>query len=266
MTLVAYMESHDYHDEGEKIDNLLDNPVVELNDETRRFLKIKRQRMATLKKIEAITGHKARVAHESEIEIKVVEGLNSGGVANDNGLNPNGAANDNSIAVELKISANDTGLDSNVAAFVPTVEKEGYIVEHTLDNFDWALHAWRHELGHIKHLHQGTCDIELEEKLSKQRLNTLQEIVGDEFGDIAKINLLEGFNDANTMHKHGANDNSGYNHLEVPAAKKLEQLCMKETGQSLVSAFDQGNMDFFYELLRRTCDIVRVKKFLAKAA
>lgn len=252
MPNVAYMESHDFHEQDEKIQNLLESPVVVLDDETRRFLKIKKQRMETLKRVEAVTGRKARVVHETEIDVKVV--------ANDNGLNPNAPAND--VAVEVHIAANDNGLKKNVAAFVATAEKKDFMVEHTLDNYEWALYAWRHE---GEHLHNGIFDVDLKGNMSAEQIASLKEIVGGEHGDITQVDLVEGFNDLITKRKWGDHQNSGYNDEEVPAAEKLEQICQREIGESLVRAFDNGNIEYFYELLRRTCDIVRVKKFLAMA-
>lgn len=254
MPNVAYMESHDFHEQDEKIQSLLESPVVVLDDETRRFLKIKRQRMETLKRVEAVTGRKARVVHETEIDVKFVT-LDGGSVQGD-------AANDN-VAVEVNIAANDNGLEKNVAAFVATGEKKDFMVEHTLDNYEWALYAWRHE---GEHLHNGIFDVDLKGNMSVQQLASLKEIVGGEHGDITKVNLVEGFNDLITKRKWGDHQNSGYNDEEVPAAEKLEQICQKEIGESLVKAFDGGNIEYFYELLRRVCDIVRVKKFLAQAA
>jgi hypothetical protein len=182
-------------------------------------------------------------------------------VPNDNGSDPNAPAND--VAVEVHIAANDNGLEKNVAAFVATREKKDFMVEHTLDNYEWALYAWRHE---GEHLHNGIFDVDLKGNMSVQQIASLKEIVGGEHGDITQVNLVEGFNDLITRRKWGANDNSGYKDEEVPAAEKLEQVCQKEIGESLVSAFDKGNIEYFYELLRRVCDIARVKKFLAQAA
>lgn len=263
MPNVAYMESHDFHEQDEKIQSLLESPVVILDDETRRFLKIKRQRMETLKRVEAVTGRKARVVHETEIEVKIVANDNGDvhAPANDNRVDLDVPAND--VAVEVSIAANDNGLEKNVAAFVATAEKKDFMVEHTLDNYEWALYAWRHE---GEHLHNGIFDVDLKGNMSAQQIASLKEIVGGEHGDITRVNLVEGFNDLITKRKWGDHQNSGYNDEEVPAAEKLEQICQKEIGESLVKAFDSGNIDYFYELLRRTCDIVRIKKFLAIAA
>lgn len=219
MPNVAYMESRDYHEQDEKIQDLLELAAPALDHETRRFLKIQKRRRETLKRIESATGMKFRVANDNDVE-------------------------------------------SNVAAFVATADKKGYMVEHTLDHADWALYAARHEAQHI---HNSVFDVDLERNMSEEQITVLREIVGNEFGDIADVNLVEGFNDLLTARKHGANDNSGYKDQEIPAAEKLEEICQREIGESLASAFDKGNMLYFYELLRRTCDIVRVKKFLAIA-
>jgi hypothetical protein len=149
--------------------------------------------------------------------------------------------------------ANDT--DPHVAAFVTTADSKPHIVEHVLGDYDLALYAARHEKEHI---HNHIYHLDLEKNLELRQFETLREFMKDFGVDIGEVDLMEGFNDLITATKYGANDNSGYKDEEVPAAKKLDQLCLKLTGYSLMWTFDGGNKQLFYRRLALLCTMIAV--------
>lgn len=151
--------------------------------------------------------------------------------------------------------ANDT--DPHVAAFVTTADSKAHMVEHTLDNYDWALYAARHEKEHVNN---KIYSIDLRKNLELQHFDILREFMQDEGVEIEDVDLMEGFNDLITATKYGANDKSGYSDEEVPAAKKLDEICLKLTGFSLMWTFDSGNKNLFYRRLALLCTLLETNK------
>ncbi|MEZ4086896.1 MAG: hypothetical protein R3B71_00920 [Candidatus Gracilibacteria bacterium] len=148
------------------------------------------------------------------------------------------------------------GGPKNAAAFVETSniqsgKKEHNVDVHTLYDAEHALHAGMHEAWHVK---SRFTAIELEKELHPEHLELLQQTLGIQ--EVDQIFWLEGFNELATIQDIGKDANCAYNAAEVPAAQKLELLCMQWTGESLLGSYRSADKQTFYNRLRKLCDLL----------
>lgn len=163
----------------------------------------------------------------------------------------------------IKLTVVEEGAPRNAAAFVEHSAiksglRQAYIVQGVLGNPDQALHAAEHELMHVL---SGMTEINLREELNQSQLTILQKALGTTEDD--PTFWLEGFNELSTIKKIGKDPNCGYNDEEVPAAEKLENLCVEMTGVSLVESYKQGNQQLFFDRLRALCDALMIEDIRA---
>ena len=120
--------------------------------------------------------------------------------------------------------------------------------------------------GHEKnHLRTKVRKLEVEEKLSGELpdyLKNLRDLLGK--SDIDEKFLMEGFNELLTERDYGFNEHCKYNDAEVPAARKLERLCLFNCGVSLLSAYEEGDKDLFFRRLKVLCAMLSIKGMVDK--
>ena len=153
------------------------------------------------------------------------------------------------------------GMEANVAAFVDTGTREAYMTERVLSNKRLALHAAHHEKNHLDN---SIFDIDLEEEINEDALSALLKEVGE--SELESVTLVEGFNELSTFKKHGRNEQSGYKDKEVPLAEKLERLAQTHLGESLLVAFDAGNLKLLLQRFELLGTILALRGQLALAA
>lgn len=161
---------------------------------------------------------------------------------------------------DIKLTVVEEGAPPNAAAFVEHSAingklRQAYIVNGVLGNPDHALHAAKHEEMHIV---SGFTAIELRKELNDDQLRILQQRLGIQNED--ETFWLEGFNELATIEDSGRDPNCGYNDEEVPAAQKLETLCMESTGVSLLATYKMGDKQRFYDRLRMLCDALLIEE------
>jgi|WetSurMetagenome_2_1015567.scaffolds.fasta_scaffold66075_3 hypothetical protein len=146
-----------------------------------------------------------------------------------------------------------------VAAFITVGEEKTYMGKHSLKNLEWALYAAEHEK-----MHKRTRDFM---RLGNEKITVYEDqydVLKDELQsmhvDLEGVNWMEGFTDLLTARKLGVESHSGYAEREVPAAEKLDDLCMEMTGESLAEAFLQNNVPLFTSRLRRLGGMLLMKK------
>jgi|GEM_PF-2869284 len=149
--------------------------------------------------------------------------------------------------------------DPGIAAFITVGEEKTYMAAHSLDNLAWALYASEHE-----RMHKQTRDFM---QLGTQKITVFEDqydVLKDELQtmrvDLEGVNWMEGFTDLLTARKLGVESQSGYAEREVPAAEKLDNLCMEMTGESLAEAFLQNNVPLFTSRIRKLGGMLLMKK------
>jgi len=166
----------------------------------------------------------------------------------------------------LAIIENLTGLkfdvfrkaDPRIAAFITVAGKETHIAEQTLDDPVWAAYAAWHETMHKKtanFMNMGKYRF-----LGHDYFETVNEEIGDSNIQLGNFSVVEAFTDLLTAQEHGEHPNSGYLEREVPAAEKLEELCLKMTGNSLAEAFRMNNVALFHQRLERLGEVLLMRK------
>jgi hypothetical protein len=160
--------------------------------------------------------------------------------------------------------ANDAG--ANVGGFIATDSKKIHITEAVLDDASLAEKVIRHENKHREHLSAGISEVNFKRELKPWAYPLIAGYMQKYGHDIDEIDFIEGFTEACTARRHGKNDDCSYNAKEVPAVEALEMLCRNELGQSVINAFDCGNIDLVYELLESAAGVTAVKERLAVAA
>jgi len=169
-------------------------------------------------------------------------------------------------AKTLKIIEGLTGLkfdvfrkgEAHVAAFITVAGKETYIAEHTLDDPVWAAYAAYHEAMHKKTSNFMTMGKHA--FIKHDYFEAVNEELKGTDVQLGEFNVCEGFTDALTADAHGEHANSGYNHHEVPAAEKLEELCTEMTGASLMEAFKSNDVALFHLRLERLGEVLLMRK------
>lgn len=149
--------------------------------------------------------------------------------------------------------------DPHIAAFITVGEKKTFMAAHSLDNLEWSIHAAKHELKH-----KQTCNFM---QLGDKKITVFQDqfdVLKDELQtlqvDIEGIDWVEGFTDLLTVEENGFATKSGYADREVPAAGKLDNLCIKKTGASLAEAFNMNHVPLFTARIRRLCEVLLLEK------
>jgi hypothetical protein len=160
--------------------------------------------------------------------------------------------------------ANDA--QPNVAGFIETDSKKIHIVEESLDDANLAEKVIYHEQTHREHLSAGIKEINFKKGLKDWAYDIISGYLRKFGHDIDSIDFIEGFTEACTARKHGKNEKCAYNEKEVPAVEVLEELCRRELGQSVVEAFQLGNLDLICELLESAAGVLFVKTQLGLAA
>ncbi len=113
--------------------------------------------------------------------------------------------------------------------------------------------------GHEKmHMDTKICELDFERRLKPNHLNVLKNFLG--ISRIEKEFFMEGFTELLTARKYGFNSLCLYNENEVPAAEKLENLCMVNTGCSLAASFERGDEGEFFKRLEVLCEVLSVKE------
>lgn len=153
------------------------------------------------------------------------------------------------------------GMEANVAAFVDTGSRLAYVTERVLSDKRLALHAARHEKNHLDN---SIFDIHLEEEMEEEALEALLREVGET--ELESVTLVEGFNELSTFRKFGRNEKSGYKDKEVPLAEKLERLAQRYLGESLLAAFDAGNLKLLLKRFELLGTVLALRGQLALAA
>lgn len=149
--------------------------------------------------------------------------------------------------------------EPHVAAFVRVDNLETYMASHSLDNLDWAIYAAKHELKHI----QTKDFMRLHDKpitVSEDQYDVLDDALKSLDVDMKHVDWVEGFTDMLTARENGEHSNSGYNDHEVPAAEKLDSLCLEKTGISLADAFNANNVPLFTARLKRLCEVLLLEE------
>ncbi len=123
-----------------------------------------------------------------------------------------------------------------------------HLKEETLDDYAWALHVKRHEDLHSSAL----TKIDPKKYLPKANQKALARKLG--INDLTEIDWVEGFTELANITSHGKDQKCAYLKKEVPAAKKLDQLCKKHLAESLLPPFQTKNSALFYYLLRQLSD------------
>jgi hypothetical protein len=143
------------------------------------------------------------------------------------------------------------GGPSNAAAFVKHGDSTPYIMEHTLDDSNFARYAAIHEKNHLSN---GVRELDIRLRLKYDHIKALERATG--LQNLESIDLLEGFNDLQTIKEVGRNNKSGYLDEEVPAAERLEKLAAKLEVGSLLELFKQGKVEDIYERLLKMAELV----------
>ena len=156
----------------------------------------------------------------------------------------------------IRLNTVMSGGPSHAAAFVSKSnieqgKQEAEIVVHTLNDPEHAIHAGIHEAWHIK---SRFTAIEMEKELHPEHLQLLQQTLGIQ--ELDQTFWVEGFNELSTIQDVGKDANCAYNAAEVPAAQKLENLCIQWTGESLLGSYRSADKQSFYNRLRKLCDLL----------
>ena len=117
----------------------------------------------------------------------------------------------------------DRKAPKGVAGYMLIATGEVSLAEESLDDEDWAKYVGYHEANHV---HTQNCHLDFEENVPADQFKALKDELAKKKINIKEINWTEGFNDLKTINTHGKNDNSGYLQKEVPAAEKLDDLCI----------------------------------------
>lgn len=149
--------------------------------------------------------------------------------------------------------------EPRVAAFITVAEQKTYMAEHSLDDLGWAMYAAKHELKH-----KQTKDFMRlgNEKITvfSDQYDALDEELRKGGIVMENVNWIEGFTDLLTARENGKHHHSGYSDHEVPAAEKLDRLCVEMTGASLAEAFNMNNVPLFTSRLRRLGEVLLMRK------
>jgi hypothetical protein len=165
-----------------------------------------------------------------------------------------------------KIAVANDNSEKNVGGFVTLDDNKIHITEEIMDDPDLAKKVAQHEDGHVEHNNAGIRKIDFKENLEEEAYKTIKEYLAGYGFDLDQVNFIEGFNEAKTARKFGKNEKCAYNLKEVPAVERLEELCMKELGQSVIDAFTQNNIALVYELVESAVMVLSVKRRLSLAA
>lgn len=161
---------------------------------------------------------------------------------------------ESATGLEFAVASNNG--PTKTAAFVTTDNFRPHIVEQTLDQPDFAIHAAKHEAMHIK---SRITALRASEILQPEKLKKLTEKT--EIANLGEVDLMEGFNELATIEEHNSNQESGYSEVEVPAARQLEDLAQDYLGISLLKTYISGDQRRFAEQLNRLCEALKSKKF-----
>lgn len=149
--------------------------------------------------------------------------------------------------------------DPRVAAFITVGEQKTFMAAHSLDDLGWALYAAKHERKH-----KQTKDfMQLGDKkitVFEDQFDVLKDELRTRQVDLEGVNWVEGFTDLLTAREVGTDSQSGYADREVPAAEKLDDLCIEKTGASLAEAFNLNNVALFTSRLRRLSEVLMMEK------
>ncbi len=149
--------------------------------------------------------------------------------------------------------------DPHIGAFITTGELKTFMAAHSLDHLDWAMHAAKHELKHK----QTRNFMQLGDKkitVFEDQFNVLKDELRTMQVDLEGVDWVEGFTDLLTVEENGFSTKSGYADREIPAAEKLDELCMKMTGASLAEAFNMNNVSLFTSRLRHLSEALMLQK------
>lgn len=157
------------------------------------------------------------------------------------------------------VTKKDPG-SQNMAACADFIANKIYLTEETLAANDnsWAIYAGRHEMEHLTNRIRG---LDIQKGLSIDHKSALQNALKTTDLD---VDVMEGFNDLSTIKKHGKNKRSGYLQKEVPFAEKLEEICKKTFGYSLLQTFQSGNEPLFIHRVRKLADYLLCVEALAE--
>ncbi len=149
--------------------------------------------------------------------------------------------------------------DPHIGAFITVADQKTFMAAHSLDDLEWALFAGKHELKHKQtkdFMQVGNSKI----TVFSDQYDVLDQELQDMGIDMKSINWIEGFTDLLTAREIGKKSTSGYADHEVPAAEKLDALCLEKTGASLAEAFNANNVPLFTSMLRGLCESLMMEK------
>jgi hypothetical protein len=159
--------------------------------------------------------------------------------------------------LRFNVMKGDTG---HVGGMANLNSVQVFIAEKFLDEDkrDLAIKIGAHEGNHMR-TKIGSLEVEQElEKENPKYKEVLKKVLGkSDFGDTF---LMEGFNELLTARDFGHNEKCKYNEAEVPAAEKLERLCKKLTGESLLKAFETGDKQLFFMRLKVLCEMLIIRE------
>lgn len=155
--------------------------------------------------------------------------------------------------LEFAVASNDG--PTKTAAFVTTDNFRPHIVEQTLDQPDFAIHAAKHEAMHIK---SRITSLTPKNILTPENLDQLAKKT--QIKNLGDVDLMEGFNELATIEEHNSDQKSGYSEVEVPAARQLEDLAQDYLGISLLKTYISGDKQRFSEQLNRLCEALEIEE------
>jgi hypothetical protein len=123
-----------------------------------------------------------------------------------------------------------------------------YITEQTLEDPTFARHVAIHEKGHLT---SGIYGLPILTTFTENHFGSIADALGF---DMHTTDLVEGFNEFNTIRQDRRDGRVAYLQKEVPAAEKLEKLCLEVLKISLADLFEKGNKLAFAETLKKLAD------------
>lgn len=148
--------------------------------------------------------------------------------------------------------------DLHMAAFITVADLNTNIAEASLDDGVWAAYAaWHEKMHHDTEAFMRHGDYAY---LPGDHYDALKTTMAANDVQLGNVDLTEGFTDMLTAQEHGTHANSGYNDHKVPAAEKLEKICLAMTGESLARAFRKNDRGLFHRRLERLAKVLLMRE------
>jgi len=148
------------------------------------------------------------------------------------------------------------GAPAGVGGWVTSADRGNnrvFVPEHMVTS-DWAMHVMKHESEHKRN---GFFGFPIQQRVTPEAAVALEDAL--QLSDLGAYDFVEGFTEFITISQNGFANDSGYAENEVPAAQKLEKLCMDELGFSLKEHFHTSNEGLLFQKLQELGDKLRLK-------